>query len=131
MAAHNIFSHKKIKPDYRVIPRCVYTKPEVASVGISEQEANEQHLHIRKGIAPFAALGRANTCNELDGFVKIITDTKGTILGGSIVGPRAGEIIHELALAMKMRAKAQDIASMIHAYPTFSEALKVACSSVE
>ena len=75
-------------------------------------------------------LGRANTSNKFDGFVKIITNEKGVIIGGSIVAPRAGEMIHEVALAIKCRVKASELADMIHAYPTFSEGIKIACSLV-
>ena len=75
--------------------------------------------------------GKANTTNDFNGFVKVITDEEGKILGASIVAARASEMIHELALAMHLNAKASDVASMIHAYPTFSEAIKVACANVE
>ncbi|MEK7572024.1 MAG: NAD(P)/FAD-dependent oxidoreductase [Patescibacteria group bacterium] len=130
IAVNNAFSRDKIIPDYRVVPRCVFVTPEVASVGITEIEAKEKGLRIKTGITAIAVLGRANTENEFDGFVKVITNTKGVILGGSIVSPRAGEMIHEIALAMQYRAKASDLASMIHAYPTYSEAIKIACSLV-
>jgi dihydrolipoamide dehydrogenase len=103
----------------------------VASVGISEKEAIEKGIRIKKGIMAIAELGRANTSNAFDGFVKVITDKKGVIIGGSIVAPRAGEMIHEIALAVKFRIKAEDIADMIHAYPTYSEGIKIACSNVE
>ncbi len=77
-----------------------------------------------------AVVGRANTSNEMDGFVKVITDRKGVIIGGSIIAPSAGEMIHELALAVKLRVKAEVLAEMTHAYPTFSEAIKIACSNI-
>lgn len=131
IAVHNAFSREKMIPDYRIVPRCVFVTPEVASVGITESEAVEKKVRIRKGITPIAVLGRANTSNEFDGFVKVITDTKGVIIGASIVSPRAGEMIHELALAIKCRVKAVDLANMMHAYPTYSEAIKIACSLVE
>lgn len=131
IAAHNAFSQNKREVDYRVIPRCVFVKPEVASVGITEKEALEKGIRIKKGIAPTAAVGRANTSNDFDGFVKVITDEKGIIIGASMVAPRAGELIHELALAIKLRTKAAVVADMIHAYPTYSQAVKIACSLVE
>jgi mercuric reductase len=130
IAAHNAFSSKKIKPDYTVVPRCVFVFPEVASVGITEEEAVEKKMKYKKGIVAMSAFGRSNTSNDFDGFVKVITDKYDTIIGGSIVAPRAGEMIHEIALAMKMRAEASEVAEMIHAYPTYSEAVKVACSVV-
>jgi len=131
IAAHNAFSSKKVTPDYRVVPRAVFVSPEVASVGMSEKDALERGIRIKKGIAAIAILGRANTSNNFDGFVKVITDKNYTILGASIVASRAGEMIHELALAMQLRAKSTDVAKMIHAYPTYSEAIKIACSLVE
>lgn len=131
IAANNMFSEKKIKPDYTVVPRCTFTIPEVASVGITEEEALKKGIKIKKGLVPTSILGRANTSNEFDGFVKVVTDENGLILGACIVAPRAGEMIHELALAMKLKAKASDVAEMIHAYPTFSEAVKIACANVE
>lgn len=130
LAAKNAFSLKMTLPDYRAIPRCIFIRPEVASVGMSEEEANEKGIKIKKGIVGIAVVGRANTSNEMDGFVKIITDKNGVIIGASIVAPSAGEMIHELALAVKLRVKAEVIADMAHAYPTFSEAIKIACSDV-
>jgi pyruvate/2-oxoglutarate dehydrogenase complex dihydrolipoamide dehydrogenase (E3) component len=131
VAAQNLFSRDQVTPDYSVVPRCVFVSPEVASVGISEVEAIEKKIKIKKGIMALGMLGRANTENEFDGFVKVITDKKGVIIGGSIVAPRAGEMIHEIALAMKCRVTADELADMIHAYPTYSEGIKIACSLVE
>jgi pyruvate/2-oxoglutarate dehydrogenase complex dihydrolipoamide dehydrogenase (E3) component len=133
IAAHNAFStkRKRIKPDYTVVPRCVFVSPEVASVGITEEEAIEKKIKYKKGIVAMSAFGRSNTANDFDGFVKVITDKSGVIIGGSIVAPRAGEMIHEIALAMKLEAEAKDLADMIHAYPTYSEAVKVACSIIK
>lgn len=131
IAAQNVFSTRKIKPNYSVVPRCVFVIPEVASVGIGEQDALDHGIKIKKGIVAMGILGRSNTSNEFDGFVKVITDSRGVIIGGSIVGQRAGEMIHEIALAMQFKIKAEELADMIHAYPTFSEGIKVACSVVE
>ncbi|MBI2327409.1 NAD(P)/FAD-dependent oxidoreductase [Candidatus Curtissbacteria bacterium] len=131
IAAKNAFSYQKTRPSYDVVPRCVFTYPEVASVGLSARDAKEQGIRIKVGIFAMSALGRANMSNDFDGFVKIVTDKKETIIGASIVAPRAGEMIHELALAVKLKVKAKVIAEMIHAYPTFSEAIKFAASSLE
>ncbi len=131
IAAHNAFSYHKEIPDYRAIPRCIFIQPEVASVGMSEEDALAKGIKIKKGIVAIAILGRANTSNALDGFVKVITDSNGVIIGGSIVAPSAGEMIHELMLAIKLRVKAEVLAEMTHAYPTFSEGIKIACSMVE
>lgn len=131
IAVNNIFSRNKIKPDYDVVPRCVFTEPEIASVGITEQQAIEDGIRIKKGIIPISILGRANTSNEFDGFIKVITDKEKRIIGACIIAPHAGEMIHELALAIKLKVKSDVIADMLHAYPTFSEGIKIACSSVE
>lgn len=130
-ASNNAFSSHKIKADYSVVPRCIFTTPEVASVGLSEIQAKEEGIKIKVGITPIAILGRANTSNQLDGFVKVITDKKDRIIGGSVIAPVAGEMIHELALAIKLKVKAKILAEMLHAYPTFSEAIKIACSNLE
>ncbi len=131
LAVHNMFDEHKIKPDYSVVPRCVFADPEIASVGITEAMAVEKGIKIKKAAVPISLLGRANTTDQFSGFVKVITDENELILGAAIVSPAAGEMIHELALAMKLKAKASDIADMIHAYPTFSEAIKVACANIE
>jgi pyruvate/2-oxoglutarate dehydrogenase complex dihydrolipoamide dehydrogenase (E3) component len=131
IAVNNMFSENKIKPDYSVVPRCVFADPEVAAVGITEEMANQKGIRIKKAAVPISMLGRANTTDKFDGFVKVITDENEVILGAAIVAPSAGEMIHELALAMKLKAKASDVAEMIHAYPTFSEAIKIACANVE
>lgn len=131
IATRNAFSNKKVAADYTVVPRCVFVSPEVASVGITEKAAKEKGMTIKKGIAPISVVGRSNTADEFDGFVKVITDKKGVIIGASMVSPSAGEMIHELALAIRLRAKASEVADMIHAYPTFSETVKIACSLVE
>lgn len=130
IAGINLFARDKVSVDYTVVPRCVFVTPEVASVGISEIEAKEKGIAIKKGIMAIGMLGRANTSNDFDGFVKVITDKKDVIIGASIVAPRAGEMIHELALAIHSKIRAQTIANMIHAYPTYSEGVKIACSFV-
>lgn len=131
IAASNIFSRRKVKPDYQVVPRCVFISPEVASVGATEESAKDAKIKIKKGIIPISILGRANTSNEFDGFVKIITDKNRVIIGGSIIAPHAGEMIHEIALAIKLKVKASVLADMLHAYPTFSEGIKIACATIE
>lgn len=131
LAVNNMFLHKKIKQDFEATPRCVFTYPEVASVGLSEHEANERGIKTKKGMCAVSLLGRANTSNELDGFIKVVTDKKGTIIGGAIISTNAGEMIHELTLAVKLRLNASVLANMLHAYPTYSEGIKIACSNLE
>ena len=131
IASHNAFSYRKIRVNYNSVPRCVFITPEVASVGLSETLAIKKGIKTKKGMAAISILGRANTSEEFDGFVKVITDKKGTIIGASIVAPRAGEMIHELALAVHLKLNANVLSGMIHAYPTYSEAIKIACSNIE
>src|SRR3989344_5054111 len=123
VAAHNAFSYRKIRVNYNTVPRCVFITPEVASVGMSEQDAIKKGIKTKKGMAAISILGRANTSGELDGFVKVITNEKGIIIGAAIVAPRAGELIHELALAVHLKLNANVLSGMIHAYPTYSEAI--------
>lgn len=132
-AGHNLFTNKSNwqATDYHNIPRCVFVSPEVASVGITEAELREHGITPKVGMAPINTIGRSNTENHSSGMVKIICNQKGTILGGAIVAPRAGEMIHEVAVAIQYQAHAHDIANMIHAFPTWSEAVKIACSKVK
>lgn len=130
VVANNLLTKQKIAADYRAVPRVIFLTPEVASVGLSEDECIKRDMRIKKAIAPIAIIGRANTSNVDRGFVKVITDTKGILIGASIVSPRAGEMIHELTLAIQMRLHAQDVANTIHAFPTWSEAVRIACGKV-
>jgi len=132
IAAHNMFSHKSnyIKADYSAIPRCIFVEPEVASVGITEADVRAHGINPRIGLTSTSIIGRANTSNQSIGFVKIVANHKGVILGATIVAPRAGEMIHELALAVKMRLRASDVASVVHAFPTWSEAVRIAAAKI-
>jgi pyruvate/2-oxoglutarate dehydrogenase complex dihydrolipoamide dehydrogenase (E3) component len=127
IAAHNAFSRKSLKPNYAAIPRSVFVVPEVASVGITVEMAEQQGIKTRIGASAISILGRANTANEFDGFVKVITDKKGVLIGAAIVGPRAGELIHELALAVQYKMTAAQVANVVHAFPTYSQAVQNAC----
>lgn len=110
--------------NYDTIPSIVYTSPEVASVGITEDQARERSIPHRIGTLPFSGVGRARCMGETDGFVKMIVHA-GTdrILGVHILGPRASELIAECVVAMEFNATAADLAGVIHGHPTFSEAL--------
>ena len=130
IAANNMWHKQKVAADYRAVPRVVFLNPEVASVGLSEDECIKRDMRVKKAIAPVAIIGRANTSNTERGFVKVIADRHGILVGASIVSPRAGEIIHELTLAIQMRLRAIDVANTIHAFPTWSEAVRIACSKV-
>lgn len=110
-----------------LIPGVVYTWPEVASIGATEQELKDRSRQYKSGSFPFKASGRARASEESDGFVKVLADKESDeILGVHMVGPRCADLIGEAVLAMEYRASAEDIARTIHAHPTFSEALKEA-----
>jgi len=113
--------------DSRVVPRCIYTIPEVAAVGLTTQQAREQKIDFITGRFPFTASGRALTLGETEGVIKVLAE-KGSkkIIGVHIIGPRASDLIAEAALAMKMGATIYDVAKTIHSHPTLSEALKEA-----
>ncbi|GIM47251.1 dihydrolipoyl dehydrogenase [Collibacillus ludicampi] len=108
--------------DYRAIPAVVFCDPEIASVGLTEEEAKKQGLKVKTGKFPFAANGRALSINQADGFVKVVAE-EGTdvVLGVQIVGPAASNLIAEAGLAIEMGATLEDIALTIHAHPTLGE----------
>jgi dihydrolipoamide dehydrogenase len=131
VAAENIMG-KASRMDYDVIPACVFTDPEAASVGMTEREASQEGLDYRVGRFPFRVLGKAQAEGELDGLVKIIGDAKtNRLLGVHIVGYGASELIAEAALAMKLGATADEIIDTIHAHPTLPEAFKEAAEHFE
>lgn len=114
--------------NYHLIPGVVYTWPEVASVGFTEEQLKEEGRPYKTGSFPFRASGRARASMDTDGLVKVIADQQtDEILGVHIIGPRAADMIAEAVAAMEFRASAEDVARMTHAHPTFSEALKEAC----
>ncbi|MBI3840543.1 MAG: dihydrolipoyl dehydrogenase [Thaumarchaeota archaeon] len=116
--------------DWKVIPDAIFCDPEVASAGLTEAKAIEAGYSVKKSKFPFAALGRALTTGELDGFVKVVSKADdGLVLGVQIVGPEASNLISEVALAMEMGATVEDIALTIHPHPTLSEAIMEASES--
>ena len=118
--------------NYDVIPGVVYTSPEVASIGKTEEQLKKTNHAYKVGKFPFMANSRAKTINEPEGFVKILADEKtDKVLGVHMIAPHAGEIIAEMALAMEFGASSEDIARTCHAHPTFSEAIKEAALSVD
>lgn len=113
--------------DYNLIPGVVYTWPEVASVGKTEEQLKAEGIAYKTGQFPFKALGRARASADTDGFVKILADkVTDEILGFHMVGARAADLIAEAVVAMEYRASAEDISRMSHAHPTFAEAIKEA-----
>ncbi len=114
--------------NYNLIPGVVYTWPEVAAVGFTEEQLKEQEKKYRVGNFPFKASGRARASMDTDGFVKVLADeTTDEILGVHMIGPRAADMIAEAVVAMEYRASAEDISRISHAHPTFTEAMKEAC----
>jgi dihydrolipoamide dehydrogenase len=123
-----LIAGQKPHVDYNLIPGVVYTWPEVASVGATEEQLKTNNTVYKAGNFPFKASGRARASMDLDGFVKVLTDAKtDEILGVHIIGPRAADMIGEAVVAMEYRASAEDIARICHAHPTFTEAIKEAC----
>ena len=118
--------------NYNIIPGVIYTSPEVAYVGKTEEQLKKNNTNYKIGKFPFMANSRAKAINEPEGFVKILADTKtDKVLGVHIIGPHAGEMIAEMSVAMEFGASSEDIARTCHAHPTFSEAIKEAALSVE
>jgi len=118
--------------NYDVIPGVIYTSPEVATVGKTEEQLKEENKLYKVGKFPFLANSRAKVNNETDGFVKILADSKtDKVLGVHIIGPHCGDMIAEMALAMEFGASAEDIARTCHAHPTHTEAIKEAALAVD
>lgn len=131
VAANNLLHPKsRVTPDYTATPQLTFTYPGVASVGLTEDDCIKRDLNINKAVAPLNIIARSNTSDFRDGFVKIITDKKGVILGATVVAPHAAEIIHELALAVKHQLTAVDLASTPHAFLSWSEAVRVAAAKL-
>ena len=117
--------------NYDVIPAVIYTHPEVATIGKTEDQLKKDNVDYRVGKFPFLANSRAKVNNETEGFVKIIADTKtDKVLGVSIIGAVAGTMIEELAIAMEFGASSEDIARTCHAHPTHSEGGKEAALAI-
>lgn len=127
MIVAEIIAGQKPHLNYNLIPSVVYTWPEVASVGKTEDQLKADNISYKSGQFPMRALGRSRASGDLDGFVKILADTEtDEILGIHMVGPRAADLIAEAVVAMEYRASAEDIARMSHAHPTYAEAVKEA-----
>jgi len=118
--------------NYEVIPSVIYTSPEVASVGKTENQLKKENINYKIGKFPFLANSRAKVNNDSDGFVKILADSKtDKVLGVHMIGPHVGEMIAEMALAMEFGASSEDIARTCHAHPTHTEAIKEAAMAVD
>jgi pyruvate/2-oxoglutarate dehydrogenase complex dihydrolipoamide dehydrogenase (E3) component len=128
IALANIAFRVPKKTDYRVVPRVVYTDPEAATVGMTEAEAVEQGIRFSVARYPMAEIDRAITDGNPAGFLKLLV-SKGRVLGASLFGAHAGELIHELALAMQVKAKVREISDLVHAYPTYAQVHRRAANS--
>jgi dihydrolipoamide dehydrogenase len=132
VAVAEILAGQKPHVNYDAIPNVVYTWPEIAAVGATEEQLKAAGVAYRTGKFPFTANGRARAMNMTDGFVKILADAAtDRVLGVHIVGPNAGDLIAELALAMEFGASAEDIARTCHAHPTLNETVKEAALAVD
>ena len=118
--------------NYHTVPGIIYTHPEVASIGYSEEQLKEKGIEYNAGQFAFAPNGRARAKGSTDGFVKILADkTTDKILGAHIVGPMAGELIHELVVAMEFGGSSEDVARSFHGHPTLSEVIREAALAVD
>ena len=118
--------------NYDIIPGVIYTSPEVATVGKTEEQLKSENKNYKVGKFPFLANSRAKVNNATEGFVKILADSKSDkVLGVHIIGPHCGDMIAEMALAMEFGASAEDIARTCHAHPTHTEAIKEAALAVD
>jgi dihydrolipoamide dehydrogenase len=116
--------------NYDAIPAVIYTAPEVASVGLTEEQTRDRGIPCCVGAYPFAGAGRARCMGETDGFVKVIAHSRtDRILGVHIIGPRASDLIAECVLAMEFGASSEDLARTVHGHPTFAEALQEAAKA--
>ena len=118
--------------NYNTIPNVIYTSPEVAVIGKTEEELKKENINYKVGKFPFLANSRAKVNNEPDGFVKILAESKtDRVLGVHMIGPHTGDLIAEMGLAMEFGASAEDIARTCHAHPTYTEAVKEAALAVD
>jgi dihydrolipoamide dehydrogenase len=131
VAADNALGHAR-KADYRAIPSAVYTEPEIAVVGLTEQEAQKQGYDIEVGKFSFKTLGKAMAINQAVGLVKIVSEKKyGQILGAAICGPHASDLIHEVVVSIKLESTVEELMNTIHAHPSLSEAVMEAAQDVK
>jgi len=125
-----VIAGKAAAKDWVTVPGIVFTEPEIAAAGLTEEQAKQQGYEIKAGRFPFAALGRAMSLGETDGFCKVVSDkATGRVLGVHICGPNASDLISEAALALEMGASAEDLALTIHPHPTLGEAMMEASAA--
>lgn len=131
VVAHNLLHPRhRLMPNYVATPRVTMGRPAVASVGLTEDECLRRDLTIHRAVAPLSVVARSNVADTRDGFAKLITDTRGVILGGTVVAPHADDIIQEVALAVRYNLTATDLAHTAHAFLSWSEAVRVAAAKL-
>ena len=130
IVAHNLWTRRRLRTDYKATPQCIFLDPEIATVGMGEKELKATSSKYGRSISPIKINSRSSTSNNRTGFVKILTNHRGILVGGSIVGPRAGEMIHELALAINNNLSVLAINKTIHAFPTWSESILDVCHKI-
>jgi mercuric reductase len=130
IAARNAFSSEMRPVDHRVIPRCIFTDPQVAVVGMTEEEAISAGRRCWCNTIPMSLVPRAGAIRDTRGIIKMVADADtDEVLGVSMVGPNAGEVIHEAAMGLRFHAKLQDFIDLLHVYPTMAESLKIVAIS--
>jgi mercuric reductase len=130
IAAHNAFSSELRRVNHRVIPRTIFTDPQVATVGVTEEEAIEAGHRSWRSVVPISLLPRAVAIRDTAGMIKMVADADTEeVLGVSMVGNSAGEVIHEAAMGLRFNAKISDFRDLLHVFPTMAEALKIAAIS--
>lgn len=129
VAVENALGKSK-KINYNAVPRCVYTQPEVAAVGKTEKELQTQNIEYHKGQFDFRALGKAQAIGHFQGFIKVLCDNDDKIVGASIIGPHATDLLTELSLAIHLGLTSEQVGDVIHPHPTLSEGLMEAIHDV-
>ncbi|MGL5347650.1 MAG: dihydrolipoyl dehydrogenase [Peptostreptococcaceae bacterium] len=129
IAVENAFGKSKVV-DYTAVPRCVYTEPEVAAVGKTEKQLEAEGKEYHVGQFDFRALGKAQAIGHFQGFIKVLADEDDVIVGASVVGPHATDLLTELSLAVHLRLTVEQVGDVIHAHPTLSEGLMEALHDV-
>ena len=129
VAVENAFGKSK-KVDYKAVPRCVYTEPEVAAVGKTQKELDAEGIKYNVGQFEFRGLGKAQAIGHIQGFIKVLADSEDKIVGASVVGPHATDLLTELSLAVHLGLTVEQVGDVIHAHPTLSEGLMEALHDV-
>lgn len=130
VAVENALQGKNKKMSYKAVPGCVFTEPEVASVGMKEKSAKEAGINYKVGKFDFRGLGKAQAMGKFQGFVKVITDENDVIIGGAIIGERATDMLGELTVACELGITAEKLGEVIHPHPTLNEAIMEALHDV-